>query len=155
MFITLAKLIVLMTQGCRPSLATRHTPCRPLATPSEHRKQPALVLHGTIDSWNFPKTLYFLSPPPIVIRAETGSALSTAGRVTGVTKRIPCTTNPCTTGSAAALCASWESGKWEYEVDDSSTSLEDGTVIGEPAAGMGRQWAYWSGAPMSQSLAGR
>ncbi|KAI0001812.1 kinase-like domain-containing protein [Russula vinacea] len=45
----------------------------PLAQRLERRKQPTLVLHGTIDSWDFPTTLFFPSPTQSVFHRSRRS----------------------------------------------------------------------------------
>ncbi|KAF8482139.1 kinase-like domain-containing protein [Russula ochroleuca] len=47
----------------------------PLAQRLERRKQPTLVLHGTIDSWDFPTTLFFPSPTQSVFHRSRRTSL--------------------------------------------------------------------------------
>lgn len=47
----------------------------PLAQRLERRKQPSLLLHGTIDSWDFPTYLFMPSPTQSVFRRSRRTSL--------------------------------------------------------------------------------
>lgn len=47
----------------------------PLALRLERRKQPTLLQHGTIDSWDFPTTLFFPSPTESVFHCSRRTSI--------------------------------------------------------------------------------